>query len=51
MTGALSRRGASRPSGGTRRAPHAEWGGLGVLAIWAAAALLTGGLMLRLRDA
>jgi ABC-2 type transport system permease protein len=27
------------------------WAGLGVLAIWAAAALLAGGLMLRLRDA
>ncbi|WP_028059336.1 hypothetical protein [Candidatus Solirubrobacter pratensis] len=27
------------------------WGGLGVLAAWAAAALLAGGLLLRLRDA
>jgi ABC-2 type transport system permease protein len=27
------------------------WDGLGVLAIWAAAALLAGGLALRLRDA
>jgi ABC-2 type transport system permease protein len=27
------------------------WAGLGVLAIWAAAALLAGGLALRLRDA
>jgi len=26
------------------------WAGLGVLAIWAAAALLAGGLMFRLRD-
>ena len=31
--------------------PISPWGGLGVLAIWAAAALLIGGLMLRLRDA
>jgi ABC-2 type transport system permease protein len=31
--------------------PITPWAGLGVLATWAAAALLTGGLMLRLRDA
>jgi ABC-2 type transport system permease protein len=31
--------------------PISPWGGLGVLAAWAAAALLTGGLMLRMRDA
>ena len=31
--------------------PITPWGGLGVLAAWAAVALLTGGLMLRLRDA
>jgi len=31
--------------------PISPWAGLGVLAAWAAAALLTGGLMLRLRDA
>ena len=31
--------------------PISPWGGLGVLAAWAAAALLTGGLVLRLRDA
>ena len=31
--------------------PLSPWAGLGVLAAWAAAALLTGGLLLRLRDA
>jgi ABC-2 type transport system permease protein len=31
--------------------PISPWGGLGVLAAWAAAALLTGGLVLRLCDA
>jgi ABC-2 type transport system permease protein len=31
--------------------PLNPWAGLGVLAAWAAAALLTGGLLLRLRDA
>jgi ABC-2 type transport system permease protein len=31
--------------------PISPWGGLGVLAAWAAAALLGGGLLLRLRDA
>jgi ABC-2 type transport system permease protein len=31
--------------------PIPPWAGLGVLATWAAAALLTGGLLLRLRDA
>ena len=31
--------------------PISPWGGLGVLAAWAAAALLAGGLLLRLRDA
>jgi ABC-2 type transport system permease protein len=30
--------------------PISPWGGLGVLAAWAGAALLTGGLLLRLRD-
>ncbi|MBO0808270.1 MAG: ABC transporter permease, partial [Actinobacteria bacterium] len=33
------------------RLPISPWGGLGVLAAWAAAALLAGGLLLRLRDA
>jgi ABC-2 type transport system permease protein len=31
--------------------PISPWGGLGVLAAWTAAALLAGGLLLRLRDA
>jgi ABC-2 type transport system permease protein len=30
--------------------PIGPWAGLGVLAAWAAAALLAGGLVLRLRD-
>jgi ABC-2 type transport system permease protein len=34
-----------------RKLPIGPWQGLGVLAAWAAAALLTGGLLLRLRDA
>jgi ABC-2 type transport system permease protein len=34
-----------------RSLPLAPWQGLGVLALWAAGALLIGGLMLRLRDA
>ena len=34
-----------------RDLPISPWGGLGVLAAWAAAALLAGGLLLRLRDA
>jgi ABC-2 type transport system permease protein len=36
---------------GLGRLPIGPWAGLGVLAAWAAAALLTGGLLLRLRDA
>jgi ABC-2 type transport system permease protein len=36
---------------GMRHLPIGPWGGLAVLAIWAAAALLAGGLLLRLRDA
>jgi ABC-2 type transport system permease protein len=35
---------------GLRSLPISPWAGLGVLAAWAAAALLTGGLLLRLRD-
>ena len=31
--------------------PISPWAGLGVLAAWAAGALLAGGLLLRLRDA
>jgi ABC-2 type transport system permease protein len=36
---------------GLRNVPISPWAGLGVLAAWAAAALLAGGLALRLRDA
>ena len=36
---------------GLRHLPIGPWGGLGVLAVWAAAALLVSGLLLRLRDA
>jgi ABC-2 type transport system permease protein len=36
---------------GLRDLPISPWAGLGVLAAWAAAALLGGGLLLRLRDA
>jgi ABC-2 type transport system permease protein len=36
---------------GLRALPIGPWAGLGVLAIWAAAVLLAGGLVLRLRDA
>jgi ABC-2 type transport system permease protein len=36
---------------GLRGLPISPWAGLGVLAAWAAAALLAGGLMLRFRDA
>jgi len=38
-------------STGLRSLPISPWAGLGVLAAWAAAALLCGGLVLRLRDA
>jgi ABC-2 type transport system permease protein len=38
-------------STGLRHLPIGPWAGLGVLAAWAAAALLAGGLLLRLRDA
>ncbi len=36
---------------GLNKLPISPWAGLGVLAAWAAAALLTGGLLLRFRDA
>jgi ABC-2 type transport system permease protein len=36
---------------GLRSLPISPWAGLGVLAAWAAASLLVGGLLLRLRDA
>jgi ABC-2 type transport system permease protein len=35
---------------GLRDLPIGPWAGLGVLAAWAAAALLAGGLLLHLRD-
>ena len=38
-------------SAGLHNLPIGPWAGLGVLAAWAAAALLAGGLLLRLRDA
>jgi ABC-2 type transport system permease protein len=38
-------------STGLRSLPIGPWAGLGVLAAWAAAALLAGGLLLRRRDA
>jgi ABC-2 type transport system permease protein len=47
MTAGLS----IQASTGLRTLPVGPWAGLGVLAVWAAAALLTGGLLLRLRDA
>ena len=37
-------------SAGLHNLPISPWAGLGVLAAWAAAALLAGGLLLRLRD-
>ena len=36
---------------GPRSLPISPWAGLGVLAAWAAAALLAGGVLLYLRDA
>jgi ABC-2 type transport system permease protein len=36
---------------GLRGLPISPWAGLGVLAAWAAGALLVGGILLRLRDA
>jgi ABC-type branched-subunit amino acid transport system ATPase component len=36
---------------GLRNLPISPWAGLGVLAAWASGALLTGGVVLRLRDA
>ena len=36
---------------GLRSLPISPWAGLGVLAAWAAGALLVGGLVFRLRDA
>jgi ABC-2 type transport system permease protein len=42
---------AIQATAGLRALPIAPWAGLGVLAGWAAAALLAGGVLLRLRDA
>lgn len=42
---------AIQATAGLRDLPISPWAGLGVLAAWAAAALLTGALLLRLRDA
>jgi len=47
MTAELTIQATTNPS----NLPIGPWAGLGVLAAWAAAALLTGGLLLRLRDA
>ena len=47
MTGGL----AIEATTNVRSLPIAPWSGLGVLATWAGAALLAGGLLLRLRDA
>jgi ABC-2 type transport system permease protein len=38
-------------SAGLRHLPAGPWAGLGVLAAWTSAALVAGGLVLRLRDA
>ncbi len=42
---------AIQATAGLNSMPISPWAGLGVLAAWASAALLLGGLMLRLRDA
>jgi ABC-2 type transport system permease protein len=42
---------AIQASTNLRSQPIAPWAGLGVLAAWAAAALLIAGLLLRMRDA
>jgi ABC-2 type transport system permease protein len=41
----------SMATAGLRALPLTPWQGLGVVALWAAGALVLGGLMLRLRDA
>ena len=41
---------AIQDTAGLRGLPISPWAGLGVLAAWAAAALLAGALMLRVRD-
>jgi ABC-2 type transport system permease protein len=42
---------AIQATSGLRSLPISPWAGLGVLAAWAAAALMAGGLLLRFRDA
>lgn len=42
---------AIQATNGLSSLPISPWAGFGVLAAWAAAALLVGGLVLRLRDA
>ncbi len=42
---------STQATAGLESLAMAPWAGLGVLAIWAAAALVGGGLMLRMRDA
>jgi ABC-2 type transport system permease protein len=41
---------AIQATSGLRSPPISPWAGLGVLAAWAAVALLAGGLLFRLRD-
>jgi ABC-2 type transport system permease protein len=41
----------SMATAGLRALPLTPWQGLGVVALWAAGALVLGGLILRLRDA
>jgi len=51
LAGPQSLRGAIQAITGLRSLPLSPWAGLGVLAAWAAAALLAGGLRLEWRDA
>jgi ABC-2 type transport system permease protein len=51
QTGPMSAGLAIQATTGLRALPLSPWAGLGVLAAWAAAALLAGSLLLRLRDA
>jgi ABC-2 type transport system permease protein len=51
QTGPMSAGLAIQATTGLRSLPLSPWAGLGVLTAWATAALLTGGLLLRLRDA
>ena len=51
QSGPMSAGLAIQATTGLRSLPLSPWAGLGVLAAWAATALLAGGLLLRLRDA